>query len=207
MQARSLFWKDEKPVSIGANHSGCANASLDLLMLMTMKEKLWLCRGDVVVEADKASVNFIVTVVNKAWGVVSHENIHCGERRHCTLNFGLLKKEISSRFVFPRPAETTKRNVAKLKLHKMQVSDWRMEWSAGVMVTLNCQDFTTTTFFGCSKNHFIRQVTTGNQDVRMAVRNAGDNQIIVSDDKQVHRERNVASPERKRDSFWDFGIS
>lgn len=69
-----VFWldglvrQDEKPVSIGPDYLGLADGRLKVLVLVAVKEKLWVRPGDVVAEGSKANVNLVVPVVDQAGG-------------------------------------------------------------------------------------------------------------------------------------------
>ena len=69
------------------------------------------------------------------------------------------------------------------------------------MVAFNCHDFIAVTPFAYAENRFVRHVATGDQEIRLAVRDVRDNQFIVSDDKQVHRGRSLVASQQKREAF------
>ena len=202
-----LFRNDQKAMPVRSNHTRHFNRRLDIKMLVAVEQKLRFRSGDVTVEAGESCVNIVVAIVNKARGIVRDENVNTGKRSQRSLNFKLLEEEISSRLVFPRTAEAAKVDAAKLERREMKVANWRAERRTGVVIPFDGQNFSAVTSLSRAEDCFIRQVATRNQEFNLAIRNSRNNQVIVGDDKQIHRMRTLASSKERREGISSFPVA
>jgi len=93
---------------------------------------------------------------------VCDEHINSGEVSQGSLDFGLFKQVVATRLVFPSASKATESNLANCVRLKVKVQDWSLKMAAAVMVALNCEDLTTTTFFRGIKDDVVWQIATRN---------------------------------------------
>ena len=102
-------------MSVCSNDACAADQALDIFVLVSVKHELRLCSLDVLVERGKSHVHVIFAIMDQTRRIVGNEDVHRRKVGQISPDFGVFKKVIATRLVFPGTAETAKCDAAKLE--------------------------------------------------------------------------------------------
>jgi hypothetical protein len=179
-------WDDQDAGSVRADDLSAVQARFDLLMLMTVQQKLRLCASDVRIERGKTEVDFVITIVNEPRRVVGNKNIYRWEFLELVFHLVLLKEIIASRLVFPRPTEAPELHSTEGKCGEVQVFYGDAERGARVVVAFYREDFMTTVRLRGPDNHFVRYVSARDEQVCSTLGQARDYEVVVGNHERGH---------------------
>src|SRR5688572_518476 len=108
-----------------------------MYVLMTVEKPSGTGLSDVSVESRESYVDVVISVMRESRRIVCNKNVDFREAGQQRLDFLLLKQKIAPRLVFPRTAEATKGETAKLKSSQVQVDDRLRKLSAGIVIALH----------------------------------------------------------------------
>src|SRR6185295_4051419 len=138
---------------------GIAQHTLHVLMLMTVKHEPGLRTFNVLVKGGKSDVYLIFTIMHVARRIVRDENVHGRKARQKLLNLAVIKEVIATRLVFPGTTKSAEPEAPELEDFHVQVPNWGRKWGAGIVVALDCNDFTAMTAFRRFEDYKVRKIS------------------------------------------------
>lgn len=168
--AARLFGNDDESVAKRSDDPRSAHDAFDVEMLMTVKKPTRVRTVDVAIERGKADMNLIVAIVDHTRGVVCDEHVDARKRTKGGLNLGLFEKIVTFRLIFPGAAKPAEGNAVNGMSAEMQIDHWCLERCTAIVVAFDRENVPAATALSRSKNNFIRQVATGDEDIGSDVR-------------------------------------
>ena len=102
-------------MAIGSDDPSLAQGRFDLFMLVAMQEEFRLRPLDISIERAEPGVDFVLAIVDVPRGVVCDEYGYSRKARELEVDFRLLKKIVTARFVFPGAAKATETDSAEME--------------------------------------------------------------------------------------------
>ena len=124
-------------MAINPDHPCPADFSLGVDMLVAMDEEFRLLHADVFRESIKASMNFVILVVDSSGRVVRGEDINMREGLQQVSRFILLIEKMASGFVLPRTVESPETDSKVLADRKVEIHNWHGKGDWGIMVAFD----------------------------------------------------------------------
>lgn len=191
-----LVRQRQEPVAVCADYARLADCGFSIVVLVAVQEEFGLRVCDVVAERGEADVDFVVAVMDKPRRIVGDENVHWREIGQRLFDLGLLKEVIAARLVFPGAAKAAESDVSKSEGGAVHVANRRSEWGAGVVIAFDCENLAAVASVCDLKNGVVGEVTAGDEEVNLGVRNSASYKLVIGDDQQIHRELSVTEASR-----------